>query len=322
MMENNHTFFKFMSDIIESGIWAKLSPSAKALYPVLCKFTDETFKPAWPGTDELLRLTGFKSKKSLQEARKELNKHGLLDTIPGTGRTTTRYYFRFDYPSSRIDLEQYRGSVISRRGEGASPPGGRGGALQGGAAIAPNQININIEQISKNKEQESLLSEISKNLKFFMNQTKGSHEIKNQFVHEILKKYGELEVGEAIKIAIQKGKDGDIRYLEGILKNRKNDQIKSNHGSSSRGKSASHSNAFSKFIDSIPADISPWLDFMEFRYSYNNTYYFTPKTNIPVEKVQELFRKKGISIRIFKTDEVKEESGKFIDQSDRIQIMS
>ena len=121
-MDTNNMYLAIMSDILDSGVWAKMGPAAKALYPVLCKFSNHTFKPVWPGTDELLRLTGFKTKKSLQEAKKELIKLGLLHVIAGTGRTSSHYYFRFDYPGSRVDIETHRASTASRRGIQESPP--------------------------------------------------------------------------------------------------------------------------------------------------------------------------------------------------------
>lgn len=41
MGETSNQYIKFMSDIIDSGLWGKLSPAAKTLYPVLLKFSDQ-----------------------------------------------------------------------------------------------------------------------------------------------------------------------------------------------------------------------------------------------------------------------------------------
>lgn len=98
----NQGYFRFMTDIIDSGTWGNLSHAAKALYPVLIKYSDFHFKPVWPGTEELQARTGIKSKKMIAQARRELQAAGLIHFIPGTGRTSTRYYFRFDYPNSQI----------------------------------------------------------------------------------------------------------------------------------------------------------------------------------------------------------------------------
>lgn len=320
-MEYNHSFFKFMADLIESGTWANLSPAARALYPVLCKFSDESFKTAWPGTDELLRLTGFKSKKSLQEARRDLQKAGLLDVIPGTGRTTTRYHFRFDYKNSKVNLEHYRETVHSRRGRSGHPPGDSANSTLGGTHPPPNQIHINIDQSSKSEKQESLLSEISENLKQFLARSNGSYDVKSEFINELLSRYGQLEVGEAIKIAIRKGKDGDIRYLEGILRNRKQDLIKNNQQRASSGSRKPKSEIFDRFCESLPGELRPWLDMLEFRYKHEEKYYFIPTARIPAGQVQKMFLEKGFNIKIFETD-TKEETEKFIDLSDRIESMS
>lgn len=95
MGETSNQYIKFMSDIIDSGLWGKLSPAAKTLYPVLLKFSDQNFKHVWPSTETLLKLTGFKTKKSILLGKKELIKEGLLYYKPGCGRTNSTYFFSF-----------------------------------------------------------------------------------------------------------------------------------------------------------------------------------------------------------------------------------
>ncbi|TGK83254.1 helix-turn-helix domain-containing protein [Leptospira noumeaensis] len=131
-----------MTDIIDSGVWAELSHAAKTLYPVLLKFSDYNFKPVWPNTETLMRLTGFKTKKSIVSAKKELTQAGLLYQVPGSGRTSTRYHFSFHYEGSRI----------TPLGDTNLPPrdlemglsGGSKLASKGGADGTPNHINITI----------------------------------------------------------------------------------------------------------------------------------------------------------------------------------
>ncbi len=91
------TYFKFVCDLIDAGIWAKMSSSAKTLYPVLLRFSDRNFSPVYPGSKTLLELTGFKQKSSLRKARKELVDLGLISITTGTGRKNTIYHFRFDW---------------------------------------------------------------------------------------------------------------------------------------------------------------------------------------------------------------------------------
>ena len=140
--DQNYAFFKFMHDIIDAGIWSRLSNASRALYPVLCSFTNEQFSFVWPATNELLRLTGFKTKKPLQQARKELVDAGLIDYIPGTGHTSSRYYFRFDYPGSRIHLDTYRDKMRARRGVRGTP--GCPGRVIGGIHMTPQTIILTI----------------------------------------------------------------------------------------------------------------------------------------------------------------------------------
>jgi hypothetical protein len=290
-MELNHMYLAIMSDILDSGAWAKLGPAAKALYPVLCKFSNHTFKPVWPGTDELLRLTGFRTKKSLQEGKRELIEAGLLHIIPGTGRTSSHYYFRFDYPGSKVDIERYRDTVISRRGETKEPPGRYEHMAQGGGVVSPNHINIHINKLTQttnhnNPDVLSLLNE-------FFGSSKPVGNFKQQLVQEMLEKYGSLEVGEAVRIAISKGKDGDIRYLEGILKNRGGSRVES---------SMEQAPCFS--FDSAPAALRTWQDHLEDLGKFENTWYFAAKSHLTPSFVEEQFRRHGIQIKIVQSRNV------------------
>ena len=283
-MDTNNMYLAIMSDILDSGTWAKMGPAAKALYPVLCKFSSHTFKPVWPGTDELLRLTGFKTKKSLQEAKKELVQLGLLHVVAGTGRTSSHYYFRFDYPNSRVDIEAHRANTVSRRGIQESPPGGYSNPLQGGAGVLPNHINIHINKLpqttnNNNPDLSSLLNE-------FFGAAKPRGDFKDRLVQEMLEKYGSLEVGEAVRIAISKGKDGDIRYLEGILKNRDASQKKES------GEAAGFP------FSSAPESLKIWQDHLDPLGKFQNTWYFSAKTEVAPSFVEEQFMRAGFQVKI------------------------
>lgn len=97
MSTKDLTYFKFVCELIDAGIWAKMSPAARTLYPVLLRFSDRNFSPVYPGSKKLLELTGFKQKSSLRKARKELVDLGLISITTGTGRKNTIYHFRFDW---------------------------------------------------------------------------------------------------------------------------------------------------------------------------------------------------------------------------------
>ncbi|MDH5657106.1 MAG: helix-turn-helix domain-containing protein [Spirochaetia bacterium] len=100
MSDQNLAFFKFVSPLIDTGIWAQMSSAARTLYPVLLRFSDGNFKPVYPGGKVLLKLTGFKQKSTLRKARNELVDLGLISISTGTGRKNTYYHFRFDTLSS------------------------------------------------------------------------------------------------------------------------------------------------------------------------------------------------------------------------------
>lgn len=290
-----------MDDIIESGIWAQLSAAARTLYPVLCKFSNERFKEVWPSTAELLRLTGFKTKKSLQQAKKELVSAGLIDVIPGSGRRSTYYYFRFDYPGSRINLDIYRDTVASRRGVSEYPPVGEESNPLGGSEVSPNQINITISQ-NHNQQQEQLLDRTNRLMQQFLERIDDNKKLdfKSHIINSLLEKYGDLELGEAIKIAIKRGKDGDIRYLEGILRNRKEEPGETN--------SFNHNKAESEFAQ-LSAESKRWLPFLNLRYKNNHTFYFTAEENIPIKSIEEQFKNDGYTIKIFTSDTYSSETG-------------
>lgn len=286
-MERNNLYLAIMSDILDSGTWANLGPAAKALYPVLCKFSNHTFKPVWPGTDELLRLTGFKTKKSLQEARRELIEKGLLHVVPGSGRKSSHYYFRFDYPGSKVDIEAHREESASRREGARYPREGYASTPVGGADVSPNHINIHINKLTQttnhnNPDLPSLLNE-------FLGNSRNRGDFKEQLVHNMLDKYGQLEVGEAVKIAISRGKDGDIRYLEGILKNRSADH------------SSNTNEIADPFVDgSFPEKLKIWRDHLEPMGKFQGTWYFSPKRDLSPSFVEEQFKKAGISIMVMR----------------------
>lgn len=285
-MEPNNTYFSIMSDILDSGTWARLGPAAKALYPVLCKFSNHTFKPVWPGTDALLKLTGFKTKKSLQEAKRELVEAGLLHIIPGTGRTPSYYYFRFDYPGSKVDINGHRDSRISPRGVEDDPTGGYQQAPQRGSAASPNHINIHINKLTQttnnhNPDLWSLLNE-------FFGGDKKRGDFREHLIQEMLQKYGPLEMGEAVRIAISKGKDGDIRYLEGILKNRE-----------SQRPAEKQASEFS-FAD-LPPELRIWQGHLVPMGKFESTWYFAAGSDIAPSFVEEQFRRAGWKIRVIRT---------------------
>ena len=284
-MGANNMYLAIMSDILDSGIWAKLGPAAKALYPVLCKFSNHTFKPVWPGTDELLRLTGFKTKKSLQEAKRELSDMGLLHIIPGTGRTPSHYYFRFDYPGSRVDIETHRDSAVSRRRINESPTEGGAGNPEGAGQISPNHINIHINKLTQTTNNNN--PDVSSLLNEFFGISKPRGDFREHLVQEMLEKYGSLEVGEAVRIAISKGKDGDIRYLEGILKNR--DKEKAPEPAEG---------AFS--FESVSPALKIWQHHLESLGRFEGTWYFSAKSDLSPSFVEEQFKKAGLRIKIVK----------------------
>ena len=148
-MSEHNQYIKFMSDIIDSGLWGQLSPASKTLYPVLLKFSNQDFKPVWPSTKKLLELTGFKTKKSIIQAKKELSDCGLLHVAQGGGRESTTYYFSFNYPGSKIT--PLGDKSIHRRDTLEYTAGVQHGSPQQAPDGHPNNINITITNTQNEK---------------------------------------------------------------------------------------------------------------------------------------------------------------------------
>lgn len=146
MMSEKLQFLKLPTKVITDGLWANLSPAAKALYPVLLRFSDGNYCPVYPGSNKLLELTGFKQKSSIRRARNELRLVGLIDFVPGTGRTSTRYYFRFPWDASQAPLG---GDAPIPRGSAHETPGGFEKPTE------YNQIKISINQ-NVHKEEKNI----------------------------------------------------------------------------------------------------------------------------------------------------------------------
>ncbi|TGL72701.1 helix-turn-helix domain-containing protein [Leptospira kmetyi] len=195
-MGEHYPYIKFFADIIESGVWAGLSSAAKTLYLVLLKFSDQHFKPVWPSTEILLKLTGFKTKKSIIQGKRDLIQAGLLQVTPGTGHTSSRYYFCFNYKGSKIPPQGYIFGY---------PGGGNGGISevsekrpQGSGEGNPNHINITITN-NQNQEPQKKKTNVS--------------------LEDLEEKYGPSILSDAFAKAKARGMEANIRYIQGICKN-------------------------------------------------------------------------------------------------------
>lgn len=138
-------FVKLVSALFDTGLWARMSAGARALYPALLRFSDGQFKPVYPGTRRLMDMTGFKHKKSIREARRELVRLGLVSFAAGSGRENTYYHFRFDWTKgdTSVPLSGLRQSPSP--GEQHASPWEDPGSPGGGREAPPyNQIQITI----------------------------------------------------------------------------------------------------------------------------------------------------------------------------------
>jgi len=118
-MGDSDWFFKFMCELGTSGVWAKLSKAAKAVYPMLGIHTDGTFKPVFPSIHRLMKLTGL-SKKGVADGLRNLEANGLIRRRSGKSHTKGQpnthniYEFRFEYPGSTLAYPKAKGLPTQR----------------------------------------------------------------------------------------------------------------------------------------------------------------------------------------------------------------
>lgn len=78
-------FFKFTVSVIADGVWADLSPSAKAIYPVICsKVAGKQFDRI--SRTQLMKLGGVKCPHAIAKAISELTEKGLISVEKSNGK--------------------------------------------------------------------------------------------------------------------------------------------------------------------------------------------------------------------------------------------
>ena len=119
----NNAFFKFFQDLVLSGAWKKLTPSARTLYPVLAIHTDKDFKPVFPSLKRLKKLSGL-GNSGLASALQSLKENGLIRIWSGKhkdGNVPNHYQFVFEYPNCQISLAPQQDKATPVAGIGYAP---------------------------------------------------------------------------------------------------------------------------------------------------------------------------------------------------------
>ncbi len=149
----NNAFFKFFQDIVLSGTWKKLTPSARSLYPVLAIHTDKDFKPVYPSLKRLKQLSGL-GNSGLSSALKSLEENGLIRKWSGKSKTGNRanvYELTFEYPGCQIDLGPRGGKATPTIGEGLAPHRGKA-TPKTGQTLDPSKAQLSPQEgTNKNK---------------------------------------------------------------------------------------------------------------------------------------------------------------------------
>ena len=82
IQKKDKDFSKFFHNIIDSGAWAKWSPKAKAVYPVLLRWAKYDSRKALPTIPTIAKLSGV-SRDSVTEGTKEIICSGYLSKKRG-----------------------------------------------------------------------------------------------------------------------------------------------------------------------------------------------------------------------------------------------
>ena len=154
----NNAFFKFFQDLVLSRTWKKLTPSARALYPVLAIHTNKDFKPVYPSLRRLKELSGL-GNNGIASALRSLEENGLIRRWSGrhrSGNVPNTYEFVFEYPNTQVSLPPQRGKAIPVVGIGHAPQRGqaspnRGQPLPPLDATLPPQRGTNNKKRTRKK---------------------------------------------------------------------------------------------------------------------------------------------------------------------------
>lgn len=112
----NERWFKVFHAIVESGIWARLTPSAAKVLVVLAKHADGDWM-AWPKVPTIARLSGL-ADRNVYRAVQQLRSDGLLIVREsGRGRASNVYQLLPPKPdvSVRSDLAAVSGQKCHQR---------------------------------------------------------------------------------------------------------------------------------------------------------------------------------------------------------------
>ena len=88
LFEADVSWFHIFKELIKSKTWAKMSPAARAVYPVIKAFTNWKDGYAFPSFDTLMEYSGLNSRTSIGKALRELEKVGYIQAKRTKGKAT------------------------------------------------------------------------------------------------------------------------------------------------------------------------------------------------------------------------------------------
>jgi len=91
-------YFMFLNDVFKSGSYAKLSPSAKSIYPVIGVHINRDGE-AFLSTSRIEKLSGL-SRHSVIDGVKELVENGFIIKVKGNSLKSNRFRIVFEYEGS------------------------------------------------------------------------------------------------------------------------------------------------------------------------------------------------------------------------------
>lgn len=225
---NRLSYFMFLRDIFESGAYAKLSPSAKAIYPIIGLHINRDGE-AFLSISRIEKLSGL-SRHSVIDGVKELVEKGFIAKIKGNSLRSNRFMIIFEYEGSvMVALRQCNGYT---RGSANNIPDVVQKSYQRVVQkFHPNKVIYNKLVQSSNKKQEITTNIINiQDSQVNISKDSGSGNTFQKIVHELnlkdtgkdlLRKYmddySEDWVNRAFTESVKRS-NPSLHYIEGILK--------------------------------------------------------------------------------------------------------
>ena len=209
-------WFPFAFRILAEGTWARLSLTARAVYPAICLFADFETHECFPSLNKIAKIAGV-GRRSVSRAVNELAKEGLLVRSSGRQKLLRQGKTFAKCPSNRYKIVEWpRVTVaLSNPDKGHDGPNHRANPDSSlGSRWPSNNIHLSTTTITRepgggDDSDTGLLQLIAAEF--------GIGRLGYPDLEELLDRYGADWLRKAAREAVSRG-HATISYMRGILK--------------------------------------------------------------------------------------------------------